>query len=102
MAVQQQPASVVIVTTSTQGPGRLLRSVVFPLHAVSDSAEVRLVLLHANAGLLRNNFLFTPVLHQKAIRHPWLVHGRLLHGVLVLRVCLVSDASGAEDQAVRR
>ena len=52
-------------------PPRLLRPFLLPLHAVSDGLWLRLVLLHASAGLLLlRGVLHPPREHQRASRHP--------------------------------
>lgn len=51
-------------------PSRLLWSVLLPLHAVSDSLRLWLVLLHAPAGLLLCGLLHIAQQHQRAPQHP--------------------------------
>lgn len=49
---------------------RLLRAFLLPLHAVSDSRWLRLVLLHASHWRLLRGVLHTPLQHPRAPRHP--------------------------------
>lgn len=49
---------------------RLLRAVLLPVHAVPDCGGLRLVLLHAPAGLLLRGVLHPALQHPRASQHP--------------------------------
>ncbi|CAG00728.1 unnamed protein product [Tetraodon nigroviridis] len=80
----------------------LLRPLLLPLHAVPDGRGLRLVLLHALAGLLLRGVLHPALQHPRAPQHPRLLLRRLLQALLVLPLRLVPDEPGDEDQEEQR
>lgn len=67
---------------------RLLRPLLLPLHAVPDGGGLRLVLLHAPAGLLLRGVLHPALQHPGAPQHPGELAFSLARGAIAPRVRL--------------